>query len=220
MPQDYQGAFSDRTQVSIADAYRIIRTNIYFSKGEDQPKIIMFTSALPGEGKSTIAANTAIAYAQTGKRVILVDCNLHRPVQHKLLNKDSGTDRNLANAGLGDYLRKKVVLNHIISDTGTKNLRLISSGYLPLNPAEFLASADMEAALDDLKTKADIIILDTPAVTFATDACILAAKTDGIAVVVNVNMARPEVVRKAKQVLEKANGQLLGVVLNRVKSTQ
>lgn len=212
----YHDDFCCRTKAPMADAFRIIRTNIYCCNEEEQRKTIMFTSALSGEGKSTVAANTAIAYAQLGKQVIMVDCNLHRPVQDKLLSVENRAE----NSGVANALQQGVPMEEILRNTDVMNLRLISSGYLPFNPAELLASSKMEEYLEYLKSQADIVIIDTPAVTFATDACVLAAKTDGIVMVVDVNLSRIEVVRNAKQALVKANGQLLGVVLNRVKLTE
>ena len=223
MAQIKRSLLKGHAETSIADAYRIIRTNIYADRADEEKlKTIMFTSALPGEGKSTIAANTAISYAQLGKRVILLDCNLYRPMQDRLINRFRRNDSNFKGLGIGDYLGKSLpvdTIDEIISDTDTKNLWLIASGYLPLKPTELLGSLEMEKALDYLKTKADIIIVDTPAVAFATDACVLAAKMDGIIMVINGNMSRPETVYKAQQALLKAKGQLLGVILNRVKST-
>jgi len=213
---EYQHDLNRHAKGSMADAFRIIRTNIYCCNEEEQFKTIMFTSALSGEGKSTIAANTAIAYAQLGKKVIMVDCNLHRPVQDKLL----GVENCVKNLGVADALGQGVPINEIIRDTNTINLKLISSGYLPFNPAEILASSKMEEYLEYLKSQADIVIIDTPAVAFATDACVLAAKTDGIIMVINVKLSKPEVIRNAKQALVKANGQLLGVILNCVKLTE
>lgn len=193
----------------IAEAYRTLRTNIQFSKTDGELKIIMFTSSGPGEGKSTTIANTAVALAQSGKKVILMDCDLRKPVQHKIFGKK--------NRGLTNILVEELPIDEFIQDTQIENLRVLTSGPIPPNPSELLGSRKMQELIDYLKTQVDYLIIDAPPVIAVTDACVLAAKVDGITLVVNSGSIRPEMAKKAKDLLLKANGHLLGVVLNRVE---
>lgn len=193
----------------IAESYRTLRTNIQFSKTDGELKTIMFTSSGPGEGKSTTIANTAVALAQSGKQVILVDCDLRKPVQHKIFGKK--------NRGLTNILVEEIEANHFIQETQIENLRLLTSGPIPPNPSELLGSAKMKELIDYLKTQADYVIIDAPPVIAVTDASVLASRVDGVTLVVNSGSVRPEMAQKAKDLLIKANGHLLGVILNRVE---
>jgi capsular exopolysaccharide synthesis family protein len=193
----------------IAEAYRTLRTNIQFSKTDGELKTIMFTSSGPGEGKSTTIANTAVALAQSGKQVILVDCDLRKPVQHKIFGKK--------NRGLTNILVEEIEADHFIQDTQVENLRLLTSGPIPPNPSELLGSAKMKELIDYLKTQADYVIIDAPPVIAVTDASVLASRVDGVTLVVNSGSVRPEMAQKAKDLLVKANGHLLGIILNRVE---
>jgi len=193
----------------IAEAYRTLRTNIQFSKLDGELKTIMFTSSGPGEGKSTTIANTSVALAQSGKQVILMDCDLRKPVLHKIFGKK--------NRGLTNVLVEEVQVQDFLQDTEIENLRILTSGPIPPNPSELLGSSKMQELLDYLKTQADYLIIDVPPVIAVTDACVLASKVDGITLVVNSGTIRPEMAQKAKDLLIKANGQILGVILNRVE---
>jgi len=193
----------------IAEAYRTLRTNIKFSKIDGELKTIIFTSTGPGEGKSTTIANTAVALAQSGKRVILIDCDLRKPVQHQIFNKK--------NRGLTNILAEEVHAYRFIQDTQVENLRLLTSGPIPPNPSELLGSTKMQELIDYLKTQADYVIFDTPPVIAASDACVLASKADGVILVISSGTIRPEMAQKAKDLLIKAKGNLVGVILNRIE---
>lgn len=193
----------------ISEAYRTLRTNLQFSKSQGNLKTIMFTSAGPGEGKSTTVANTAVALAQSGKKVILMDCDLRKPVQHKIFGKK--------NRGLTNILVEEVKIEDFLQKTEIENLRILTGGPIPPNPSELLGSSKMQEILDYLKSQADYLIIDVPPVVAVTDACVLAAKVDGIALVVNFGAIRPEMAQKAKNLLLKANGHVLGVIINRVE---
>jgi len=196
----------------IAESYRTLRTNIQFSKTDGELQVIMFTSAGPGEGKSTTIANTAVALAQSGKQVILMDCDLRKPVLHKIFRKK--------NRGLTNVLVEDVPVQDFLQDTEIENLKILTSGPIPPNPSELLGSRKMQELLDYLKTQADYLIIDAPPVIAVTDACVLAAKVDGITLVVNSGTIRPEMAQKAKDLLIKANGHILGVILNRIEIEQ
>ena len=199
----------EQAKSPIAEAYRTLRTNIQFSKTDGELKTIMFTSSGPGEGKSTTIANTAVALAQSGKKVILMDCDLRKPVQHKIFG--------IKNRGVTNMLVEELSAEGFIQETQVENLRVVTSGPIPPNPSELLSTRKMQELIETLKKQCDYLIIDAPPVIAVTDACVLASKVDGITLVVNSGSIRPEMAQKAKDLLVKANGHLLGVVLNRVE---
>jgi capsular exopolysaccharide synthesis family protein len=208
MTDQHQLIVHEQIKSPIAEAYRTLRTNIHFSKGDQEPKTIMFISAGPGEGKSTTAANTAVSLAQSGKQVIIVDCDFRKPVQHSIFGKK--------NKGLTNILVEDFSINSMIQETGIDNVNLLTSGPIPPNPSELLSSKKMQVILDTLRSQADYVIIDAPPVIAVTDACVLASKVDGIALVIGAGMVRPEIAQKARDLLQKARGHILGVILNRV----
>lgn len=197
------------TKSPIAEAYRTLRTNIQFVKAGEELKVIMMTSAGPGEGKSTTAANLAVAMAQSGKKVVLIDCDFRKPVQHRIFGK--------RNKGVTNYLVDNIDPGSLLATTEVENLYLIPSGPIPPNPSELLSSAKMRELLDYLRNQADFVIVDAPPVIAVTDAGVLASKVDGIVLVLSAGKVRPEMAQKAKELLTRANGHILGVILNRVE---
>ncbi|WP_144408422.1 CpsD/CapB family tyrosine-protein kinase [Pelosinus fermentans] len=205
----YKLIVHEQAKSPIAEAYRTLRTNIQFSKTDGQLQTILFTSSGPGEGKSTTLANTAVALAQSGKRVIIMDCDLRKPVLHKIFDKK--------NRGITNFLVEEICAEDLIQETQVENLRILTSGPIPPNPSELLGSRKMQGLFNSLKEQADYLMIDAPPVIAVTDACVLASKVDGIALVINSGTVRPEMAQKAKDLLIKANGHLLGVILNRVE---
>lgn len=199
----------EQAKSPIAEAYRTLRTNIQFSKVDGDLRVILFTSSGPGEGKSTTTANTAVALAQSGKKVILMDCDLRKPVQHKIFAK--------RNKGVTNILVDELEPLELLQETEVDNLFLIPSGPIPPNPSELLGTIFMQQMIACLKENCDYLIIDAPPVVAVTDASVLASKVDGIILVVNAGTNRPEMVQKAKELLLKAQGHILGVVLNRVE---
>jgi len=193
----------------IAEAYRTLRTNINFAKMGGELRSILFTSAGPREGKSTTVANTAVALAQTGKRIIVVDCDLRKPVQHKIFGKK--------NRGITNYLVEDMPVDGLIQETGIENLLLLPSGPIPPNPSELLGSPRMQELIAYLQSRADMVIIDAPPVIAVTDACVLASKVDGVILTIASGLVRPEMAKHAKELLIKANGHILGVILNRME---
>lgn len=199
----------EQAKSPIAEAFRTLRTNIQFAKPDGELKTILFTSAGPGEGKSTITANTALALAQSGRRVILMDCDLRKPVQHKIFDKKT--------KGLTNALVEDVPVLELLQDTEVDKLKVLTSGPIPPNPSELLGSGRMLEILETVKQQADVVIIDAPPVIAVTDASVLASRVDGIVLTVSAGMVRPEMAQQAQELLIKANGYVLGVVLNRVE---
>ncbi|WP_312562808.1 CpsD/CapB family tyrosine-protein kinase [Anaerospora sp.] len=193
----------------ISEAYRTLRTNLQFAKINSELRTIMFTSSGPAEGKSTTIANVAVALAQSGRSIILVDCDLRKPVQHRIFGK--------RNKGVTNILVDDSPAETFLQDTEIDNLRILPSGPIPPNPSELLSSAKMIQLLDELKGLADFVLIDAPPTIAVTDAAVMAVKVDGIVLVIDSTSVRPEMAQKAKDLLVKANGHILGVILNRVE---
>ncbi|WP_059173058.1 CpsD/CapB family tyrosine-protein kinase [Bacillus sp. FJAT-27445] len=194
----------------ISEQYRTIRTNIQFSSVDKSIQTIMVTSAGPGEGKSTTAANLAVVMAQQEKKVLLVDADLRKPTAHYTFN--------LVNQnGLTSVLAKTKTLDQAISSTDSAFLSVLPSGPIPPNPAELLGSKSMEEMLAEAKKQFDVIIFDTPPTLAVTDAQILANLCDGVLLILFSGKSEIEQVSKAKELLLAANGKILGVVLNHKK---
>lgn len=203
---------NENVKSPIAEAFRTLRTNIYYSKVDGELKTIIFTSAGPGEGKSTVIANTAVALAHAGKKVILMDCDLRKPVIHKIFGKK--------NVGVTNYLMEDKDIADFFQDTHVTNLRVLTSGPIPPNPSELLESLQMNELLNFLKAQADIVLIDVPPIIAVTDSCVLASRVDGVILVLDTTSVRPEMAQKAKELLGKAKTNILGVILNRVEIEQ
>lgn len=196
----------------MAEAYRTLRTNLEFSNLDKSLRALVVTSASPDEGKSTTLANLAVTMAQGGKRVILMDCDLRRPTLHQLWNVKN-------NLGLTDMVRDDAALNNPpLQDTAVPNLKVLTSGQLPPNPAEVLGSKRMEEILAALLNRADLLLLDAPPVIAVTDAAVLASKVDGVLLIVSAGRTKREEARRAQAQLQKVNARIVGAVLNNVKA--
>ncbi|TEU19434.1 MAG: polysaccharide biosynthesis tyrosine autokinase [Anaerolineales bacterium] len=195
----------------VSEAYRTLRTNLDFSSLDKPIKTMLVTSTGPDEGKSTVLANLAVATAQTGRKVILVDCDLRRPALHNVFNlkKDVG----LTTMVVDDAAMESPPLQ----DTGVEGLQIVSSGPLPPNPSELLGSRRMEEIIAALLERADVVLFDAPPVVAVTDAAVLATKVDGVLLVINAGGTKRDYARVAKARLEKVNANLLGAVLNNVR---
>ncbi|MCM3765945.1 CpsD/CapB family tyrosine-protein kinase [Neobacillus niacini] len=193
----------------ITEQYRMIRTNIQFSAVDQDIKTILITSPEPGDGKSTTAANLAIMLAQQEKRVLLVDADLRKPTVHY-------TFRVSNIEGLTSILTKKISRDEAISKTFIPNLHILTSGPRPPNPSEMLDSKAMETLMVELKSLFDFVVFDAPPVMAVTDPQIIAAKCDGVVMVVSSKKTNRDRAVKAKEMLEKVKSRILGVVVNRV----
>jgi len=197
-------------QSPIAEAYRTLRTNLEFSSLDHPLKSMVVTSAGPEEGKSTTLANLAVATAQAGRKVILVDCDLRRPRLHELfgVNNESG----LTTMVVDETAMKQPPLQ----ETGVPGLQLLPSGPHPPNPVELLASRRMAEVIDLLTGQADTVLFDAPPVITVTDAAVLASRVDGVLLVISAGATKRDYVRQAKALLEKVNARVVGTVLTNV----
>lgn len=211
--QKHVGFVMERKPKSVvSEAYRTLRTNIQYSSFDKKIQSIVVTSAEAAEGKSTVSGNLALAFAQNENRVIIVDCDLRKPSVHKNFKVS-----NLA--GLTEVLIGKAQLNEVIQKRN-EHLDILTSGKIPPNPAEMLASSAMTNLIDKLKEEYDVIIIDSAPLGAVTDAQILSTKVDGTILVTRAERTKREVVLEAKNSLEKVGANILGCVLHAVENTK
>lgn len=192
----------------IAEQYRTIRTNLQFTALGATLQTIVVTSASPGEGKSTTASNLAIVYAQLGKRVLLMDCDMRKPTVHFTFQLAGQT-------GLSTILAKRTTFDRSVQMTKVPKLHLLAAGPIPPNPSELLASPMMRQLLDEVKGKYDLIILDAPPLMHVADSRLLASETDGTILVVGCDNSNRDLVLKAKEQLVLSGAHMLGIVMNK-----
>lgn len=196
----------------IAEAYRILRTNIEFSNIDKNIKTILVTSSQQNEGKSTSIANLASAFASLeNKKVLVIDCDLRNPSVHKMFNVSNIS-------GLTDVLTGQKDIEKCIEKTKVKNLDILKAGKIPPNPSEILQSNKMRNFMEVIKEYYDYIFIDSPPVGIVADASILAQYADGTILLVAANEADIEAVKVAKERLEGVNANILGAILNKFES--
>lgn len=193
----------------LAEAYRNIRTSVLLSFSEHPPKTLVFSSANPAEGKTTTAINTAIALAQTGTRVLVVDADLRKPRLHRLFEAENG-------AGLSTYLSGNAPLESVIKASEIPNLSFIPAGPLPPNPSELLGSNLCKTMMEWLKGQFDHVLFDSPPILGFADTVILATCVDGVVLVAQAGKTPRETLHHARDILLQVNAKILGVIINRV----
>ena len=203
-------ALIDDARSPVAEAYRHLRTSLLLSSAGQPPKTILVTSSQPSEGKTTTAVNTAVMLAQTGADVLIIDCDLRRPRIHSHFN--------LSNAkGVTNYLSGEKDLDALVQTyEKLPNLKLMTSGPIPPNPAELLGSDEMRKLLQEASKRFTHVIVDSPPSISFTDASILSTMVDGVMLVVHGGKSSRAVVRRAKQQLLDVGAHIYGVVLNNV----
>ena len=196
---------------AMAEAYRMLRTNIRFASVDERLRSLVVTSASPSEGKSTTAANLAVVLAQQGYNTILVDADLRRPVQHKIFK--TSTKEGLTTA----LINRDVTLDQYLESVD-ENLRLLPCGPLPPNPSELLGSQRMREVLNELEELADYVILDSAPVLSVADTSLLASAVSGVLLVVRANSTSFESFHLALEQLQSVKGNVIGTVMNDVVS--
>lgn len=191
-----------------AEAFRVLRNNLHYANPDVPLRRILVTSPGPGEGKSTTAANLAIAMAQAERATLLVEGDLRRPSVHALLRQPSSP-------GLSSYLVGDALLEAVLLKSAVANLWLTVSGPIPPNPAELLASRRMHEFLETVAERFDVVILDSPPVLATSDACALAPHVDGVLLVIHSGVTPEVALRRARERIEAVRGRLIGAVLNR-----
>jgi len=199
-----------RPQSQMAESYRALRTSLLLSNLGAPPKVIMVTSALPQEGKTTTSINCAVVLAQKGVRVLLIDADLRRPSIHKTLGLGP-------RSGLSNVLTGSATLEQAITRAPIlANLSVLPAGTPPPNPAELLASANMRDVLTQLREQYDHIVIDTPPTLSVTDAVVLSPRADAIVLVIRSGQTTKQALRRSRDVLMQVNAKVSGVLLNAV----
>ncbi len=199
-----------RPQSQMSESYRALRTSLLLTSVGAPPKIILITSALPQEGKTTTSINVATVLAQKGTRVLLIDADLRRPSIHKTLGMGP-------RAGLSNVLTGGVSLQQaIVKSSALPNLYILAAGTPPPNPAELLASSQMLDMLAELREQYDHIIVDTPPTLSVTDAVVLSTRADAVVLVIRSAQTTKPALRRARDILAQVNARVSGVLLNAV----
>jgi len=199
----------------ISEAFRALRTSLLLSQAEHPPQVILVTSALPREGKTTAAANLAVTLAQLGDRTLLMDSDMRKPGIRRALNLPVGKEQ-----GLSTYLAGVCSLDEISFPHPTiSNLTALLTGPVPPSPADLLSSHRMRDAIAEVRRRYKFIVIDSPPVMAATDAVILSALTDGVLLVVRSGETPKEAFTRTRDLLTAVKCRILGVVLNAVDST-
>jgi capsular exopolysaccharide synthesis family protein len=196
-----------------AEAYRVLRTNLLFSRKNEKLNTIVIVSAGAGEGKSTTTLNLATVFAQNGQRVLVVDSDLRRPTLHKLLHVAN-------NLGLTNYLLKQNTIEEIVQTTPVPTLHFMASGKLPSGSMGILGSAQMREMINELKKRYDYIFFDSPPILGVSDASILASEVDIVMQVIQYRRYPQPMNLRAKQLIEKVGGNYAGIVLNNINMSQ
>ncbi len=219
VPSDKQEAKTDKDidlichkmpQSRIAEAYRSIRTSLIFSAPEDKPlKTVLITSTSPQEGKTTVVLNLGTVFANANEKTLIIEADMRKPRVAKAFNLDD-------KEGLSSYLAGASDLNKVIKQTAITNLSVISSGPRPPNPAELLGSAKVRSLLEELKTRFDRIIIDSPPLLTVVDSAILANIADGVIDVIRAGFLNIDIILRGRQRLAESKARIIGVILNNV----
>jgi succinoglycan biosynthesis transport protein ExoP len=213
IPQNIGLIMNEGAESPHAEAYRVLRTNILFSRKDDKLNTIVVVSAGAGEGKSTTAFNLATIFAQNNARVLVVDSDLRRPTLHKMIDVTNSL-------GLTNYLLKQNTLDEVIQTTKVPTLHIMASGKLPSSSIGILSSAQMKNLINELKGRYDFVFFDSPPIMGVSDASILASEVDMTLQVIQYRRYPQPMNIRAKQMIEKVGGNLLGIVLNNINMSQ
>lgn len=194
-------------RATVSEQFRTIRTNIMYSSVNTEIRSVLFTSDMAAAGKSTIASNMAVAYAQAGKKTLLLDADLRRPTSHE-------TFRVANREGLSTLIVNDIPFAEVVKSTEFENLDLITSGPIPPNPAELLSASKLDAIMVRLMTHYDMVIMDSPPILSVTDAQLLSKHANGVVLVTDVESNNRNRLNEAKDLLNKAGANIIGIVLN------
>lgn len=193
------------------EAYRVIRTSIQFAQAGKELKTLAVTSCMPNDGKSITVANLAVVLTQAGKSVLLIDCDMRNPTVHKNFNLSN-------KVGLSSCISMGTALPDAVQKTSIEGLYALTGGVIPPNPSELLGSEQMKNVLQRAKEQYDYVLIDTPPVMPVTDALIVSRFVDGMILVIASAEVKVEMARDVKNQLQHAGANILGVVLNKVRS--
>jgi capsular exopolysaccharide synthesis family protein len=213
IPQNVGRLIDEGMEGQHAEAYRVLRTNLLFTRKDDRLNSIVVVSAGAGEGKSTTVLNLSTVIAQSGQRVLMVDSDLRRPTLHKQLKLSN-------NIGLTNYLLKQNTLEEVIQRTSIPTLDFMASGKLPSSSMNILGSAQMKNMVSELKQRYDFVVFDSPPIMGVSDAAILASETDMVIQVIQYRRYPQPMNIRAKMLIDKVGGNLVGIILNNINMSQ
>ena len=213
VPQNVGVILEEGPESPHAEAYRVLRTNLLFSRKNESWNTISVLSGGAGEGKSTTLFNLATVFAQNGQRILVVDSDLRRPTLHKILHVSN-------TVGLTDFLLKQRSLDEVIQKTKVPTLDFMASGKLPSSSMSILGSAQMKETIQELKRRYEFIFFDSPPLLGVSDASILASEMDMVLQVVQYRRYPQPMTLRAKQMILKVGGNLIGIVLNNINMSQ
>lgn len=201
-------------KASVSEVFRTLRTNVQFMTANNEHNSILFTSTQAGDGKSWIAANLAITFAQAGKKVIIVDTDMRRGRQHNIF--ELSNNRGLSNFLILSVKESQDALVDYIQPTPVENLFVITAGVVPPNPSELLTSTKMINLIKTLEGMADIVIFDSTPSTMVTDAMAISRYVGSTIIVASHKKTKMEVLKQIKRNIENVGGKVSGVILNKV----
>jgi polysaccharide biosynthesis transport protein len=213
IPQNIGYLLEEGAESKNAEAYRVLRTNLLFTRRNEKFNTIVIVSAGAGEGKSTTTINLSTVFAQAGNRVLIVDSDLRRPTLHKLFKVPN-------NLGLTNYLLKQNSVVEVVQTTPVPNLDFMPSGKLPNSAMGILGSAQMKEMINELKQRYDFIFFDSPPILGVSDASVLASEVDLVMQVIQYRRYPQPMTIRAKQMIEKVGGNFVGIVLNNINMSQ
>ncbi|HWN94509.1 MAG TPA: polysaccharide biosynthesis tyrosine autokinase [Methylomirabilota bacterium] len=213
IPQNVGVLIEEGPESPHAEAYRVLRTNVLFSRKDPKLNTLTVVSGGAGEGKSTTIFNLATVFAQNGQRVLIIDSDLRRPSLHKYLRISNSI-------GLTNYLLKQNTLEEVIQTTSQQNMDFLPSGRLPSSSMGILSSIQMKELIRDVKRRYDFVFFDSPPIMGVSDASVLASEVDMVLQVIQYRRYPQPMTIRAKQMIEKVGGNLLGIVLNNINVSQ
>jgi polysaccharide biosynthesis transport protein len=213
IPQNIGYLLEEGPDSKNAEAYRVLRTNLMFTRRNEKFNTIVIVSAGAGEGKSTTTLNLSTVFAQAGNRVLIVDSDLRRPTLHKLFKVPN-------NLGLTNYLLKQNTVAEVVQTTPVPNLDFMPSGKLPNSSMSILGSEQMKEMINELKQRYDFIFFDSPPILGVSDASVLASEVDLVMQVIQYRRYPQPMTIRAKQMIEKVGGNFVGIVLNNINMSQ
>lgn len=199
----------DKPKSTVSEKFRGIRSNIMFSSAKQEVNSLLITSEKPKSGKSTISANIAVTYAQAGYKTLIIDGDMRKPTQHYIFDLTN-------NSGLSNLVIGKKTYSESIKEANVDNLAILTAGPTPPNPSELIASNQFNEIYNELLRHYDFIIVDAPPINTVTDAQIYAQTIKNCALVIDVDENNKHEVKKAKDLLTKSGGKLLGAILNKM----
>lgn len=205
----------------VSEVFRKLRTNIQFMNSNRKMKTLLITSCFPEEGKSWVASNTAVAFAQTGKKVILVDADMRKGRQYNIFDiaPTPGLSNYLSGIDENNYQSKNMEIIDYVQSTGVENLNIITAGNVPPNPSELLVSTKMITLINVLKQKYDLVIIDGTPCDLVTDSIILSRIVDSTIIVTSYKETKKESLQRVVKNIKDVGGYIAGIVLNKIPTS-